>query len=179
MTERAFLSLGSNIDPEHNLPRAARELKSLGRLLAVSTVYQNPAIGPTPQPDYLNAAVLLETGLSPQALRVELRRVEQRLGRRRTPDKYAPRTIDIDLMLFGSLVLREAGMTIPDPDLLVRAHLALPLAELDPGHRHPVSGVTLGAIAERLRSQAALTPHADVSRRMLIAAGLVTGASQA
>ncbi len=179
VTERAFLSLGSNLDPEHNLPRAARELKSLGQILAVSTVYQNPAVGPTPQPDYLNAAVLLETDLSPQALRVELRRIEERLGRRRTPDQYAPRTIDIDLMLFGSLVLREAGMTIPDPGLLVRPHLALPVAELDPDQRHPVTGLTLGAIAERLRSQAALTPHADVSRRMLIAAGLAPGVSQA
>ena len=178
VTERAFLSLGSNINPEHNLPRAARELKSLGRLLAVSTVYQNPAVGPTPQPDYLNAAVLLETDLSPHALRVELRRVEERLGRRRTSDKYAPRTIDLDIVLYGSMTVQGAGMTIPDPDLLVRPHVALPVAELDPGHRHPVSGERLGAIAERLRPRATLTPRPDVTRQMLTAAGLAAGGTQ-
>jgi 2-amino-4-hydroxy-6-hydroxymethyldihydropteridine diphosphokinase len=179
VTERAFLSLGSNIEPEHNLPRAARELRSLGHILACSAVYQNPAVGPRHQPDFLNAAVLLETDLAPRALRAGLRRLEGRLGRRRTSDKYAPRTIDIDVVLFGSIVVQEPGMTLPDPDLLLLPHLALPVAELDADHHHPVSGERLGAIADRLRSRAALTPRPEVTRQMLIAAGLAAGGSQA
>lgn len=178
VTERAFLSLGSNLEAEHNLPWAVRELQSLGHILASSAVYQNPAIGTAPQPDFLNAAILLETELSPRALRAELRRVEERLGRRRTSDKYAPRTIDLDIVLYGSMTVQGAGMTIPDPDLLVRPHVALPVAELDPGHRHPVSGERLGAIAERLRPRATLTPRPDVTRQMLTAAGLAAGGTQ-
>ena len=176
MTERAFLSLGSNIEPDRNLPRAVRELKPLGRVLAVSTVYQNPAVGPTPQPDFLNCAVLLETQLPPHALRAELRRLEGRLGRLRKSDKYAPRPIDIDIALYGSVTMQEAGMTIPDPDLLIHPYIAIPLAELDPHHRHPVSGESLGSIAERLRPQAALTARPIVTREMRTAAGLAAGA---
>jgi 2-amino-4-hydroxy-6-hydroxymethyldihydropteridine diphosphokinase len=176
VTERAFLSLGSNIEPEHNLLRAVRELQPLGHILACSTVYQNPAVGPTPQPDFLNAAVLLETDLAPRALRAELRRLEELLGRMRGPDQYAPRTIDIDLVLYGSLTLQEAGMVIPDPDFLVRPHLALPLAELDPNHRHPVFGESLGSIAERLRPQAALTARPEVTLAVRLAAGVAAGA---
>jgi 2-amino-4-hydroxy-6-hydroxymethyldihydropteridine diphosphokinase len=175
VTERAFLSLGSNIEPERNLPRAIRELGLLGRILACSAVYQNPAIGPAPQPDFLNSAVLLETRLTPHALRAELRSLEERLGRRRGPDRCAPRTIDIDLVLYGSRTLQEAGMALPDPGLLIHPHIAIPLAELDPDHRHPVSGESLGSIAERLRPLAVLIPRPEVTLQMRIAAGLAAG----
>jgi len=172
VTERAFLSLGSNIEPERHLPLAARLLAGLGRVLAASTVYRNPAVGPTPQTDFLNAAVLLVTSLSPAALRAELRRLEANLGRRRGPDKFAPRTIDIDLVLYGSHVLTEPGLALPDPGLLTWAHLAIPLAELDPDFRHPVTGQSLAAIAERLKPDSALTAHSGVTREVRLAAGL-------
>jgi 2-amino-4-hydroxy-6-hydroxymethyldihydropteridine diphosphokinase len=177
VTERAFLCLGSNIEPERHLPQAVRELQSLGRILACSTVYQNPAVGPTPQPDFLNAAVVLETELSPRALRAELRRLEERLGRRRTSDKYAPRTIDVDIVLYGSQALQEADLIIPDPGLLIHPHIAVPLAELDPDRRHPVTGESLGSTAERLRPHAMLTPRPDVSLETRAAAGLAPGRS--
>jgi 2-amino-4-hydroxy-6-hydroxymethyldihydropteridine diphosphokinase len=172
VVERAFLSLGSNIEPERNLPRATAELTRLGSVLAVSTVYRNPAVGPTPQPDFLNAAVLLETALSPAELRDELRRLEAQLGRRRGPDKYAPRTIDIDLVLSGSRVLIEPDFALPDPGLLVQAHVSIPLAELDPDFRHPVTGERLAAIAERLRPAAVLTAEPGITREVRLAAGL-------
>jgi 2-amino-4-hydroxy-6-hydroxymethyldihydropteridine diphosphokinase len=178
VTERAFLSLGSNIEPERSLPRAVRGLRSLGRIVACSNVYQNPAIGPAHQPDFLNSAVLLETAHTPRALRAELRRLEERLGRRRTLDKYAPRTIDIDIVLFGSRVLYGPETTAPDPGLLIHAHIAIPAAELDPDYRHPVTGETLGSIADRLRLLAALTPRPDVTFEMWTAAGLAPGGSQ-
>jgi len=172
VTERAFLSLGSNIEPERTLPLAVRGLQEMGRVLACSTVYQNPSIGPTPQADFLNAAVLLETARTPSAVRAELRRLEGQLGRRRGPDRHAPRTIDIDLVLFGSRVLQGPEMTIPNPGLLIHAHIAIPMAELDRQHCHPVSGETLGSIADRLRPLARLTSRPDVTLEIRIAAGL-------
>ena len=170
--ERAFLSLGSNLEPESNLPRAVLGLRPLGRILACSNVYRNPAVGPTPGPDFLNAAVLLETELAPHVLRTELRALEARLGRHRTPDKYAPRTIDLDLVLFGALVVQVDELNLPDPDLMIRPHLAIPLAELDPEHRHPISGESLSSIAARLLPQAQMHLAPEVTRQLRIAAGL-------
>ena len=170
--ERAFLSLGSNLEPESNLPRAALGLRSLGRVLAVSSVYRNPAVGPTPGPDFLNAAVLLETAFSPHVLRTELRSLEARLGRLRTPDKYAPRLIDIDLVLYGDRVIRDAEWELPDPEVSSLPHLVIPLAELDPNHEHPITGERLSSIAARILPQAQMHLVPEVSRRLRIAAGL-------
>lgn len=170
--ERAFLSLGSNLEPESNLPRAALGLLSLGRVLAVSEVYRNPAVGPTPGPDFLNAAVLLETAFSPHDLRTELRSLEARLGRLRTADKYAPRLIDIDLVLYGDRVIRDAEWELPDPELISLPHLVIPLAELDPNHKHPVTGERLSSIASRILPQAQMQLVPAASRRLRLAAGL-------
>ncbi len=133
LPEHAAIGLGSNIEPEQNLVRAAAALKDLGRLRSASNVYQNPAIGRAEQPDYLNAALLLETELAPLDLRQELRKIERELGRVRTADRYAARTIDLDLCLYGDLILSTAELTLPDPDILQRPHLALTLSELELG----------------------------------------------
>jgi len=170
--ERAFLSLGSNLEPESNLPRAALGLRSLGRVLAVSNVYRNPAVGPTPGPDFLNAAVLLETAFSPHDLRTELRSIEARLGRLLTADKYASRLIDIALVLYGDRVIRDAEWELPDPELISLPHLVIPLAELDPNHKHPVTGERLSSIASRILPQAQMQLVPDASRRLRMAAGL-------
>jgi 2-amino-4-hydroxy-6-hydroxymethyldihydropteridine diphosphokinase len=175
---RAYLSLGSNIGPEQNLPAAVRALAGFGRVLAVSRVWESaPLANPTEAlrssgqaaafsrgagANFLNAAVLLETDLSAEGLYDEaIAIVEGRLGRVRDPrDKYAPRTIDIDLSLFNHDVLEVGAHRIPDPDIVKRAFVAVPLAELDPGYRHPVTGQTLGEIAAALQSD--LAPRADV-----------------
>jgi 2-amino-4-hydroxy-6-hydroxymethyldihydropteridine diphosphokinase len=170
----AFISLGSNIDPEENLPRAVRRLRELGELRAVSDVVQNPAVGPVPQADFLNAAILIETDLSALRIRERLREFEADLGRERVehlegypPEaaKYAPRTIDLDLCLLGNLIIDTPPLTLPDPDLLTRPHLAIPLAELVPDFPHPVTGEPLCEIADRLRPGAELTPRPDISIR--------------
>ncbi|NIS83546.1 MAG: 2-amino-4-hydroxy-6-hydroxymethyldihydropteridine diphosphokinase [Anaerolineales bacterium] len=166
MTQKAFISLGSNIDPETNLPLAVHLLNAIGDVIAISMVYQNPAVGPTPQPPFLNAAVLVETNHPPQTIRNLLRAIEGDLGRVRGEDKYAPRTIDLDLCLLGNIVMENQDITLPDPDLLERAHLAVPLAELNPDFLHPVSGERLSQIAARLRAGADLLPRADVAERM-------------
>ncbi len=166
MTEPAFLSLGSNVAPEDYLPRAVAVLKDVGRVLAVSTAYRNPAVGPVPQPDYVNTAALVETDLPAHLLHERLHAIEDRLGRRRGEDRYAPRRIDIDLILLGNQVLDDDGLRLPSPMLLKRAFVAVPLAELAPDFRHPISGERLSLIAERLRPQAILTPLPELTASM-------------
>ena len=162
MTELAFIALGSNIDPETNLPLASSRLSELGKPIAASTVYQNPAIADEPQPDYLNAAVLIETTLDPLTIRVKLREIEADLGRMRTEDKYAPRTIDLDLCILGNRVLDHELLSLPDPDLLKRAYLAVTLAELHPDFLHPITGDSLEEIATRVRKNTVLKARLDV-----------------
>ena len=164
--ELAFISIGSNLDPEHNLPRAIERLSQLGRLRRISGVYQNPAIGGQSQPDYLNAAVLLEVDGLPDSLRSELRRIEADLGRVRTDNKYAPRTIDLDLSLFGDRIQRGPGFQIPDPGITRLTHLAIPLAELAPEFLHPELGETLAEIADRLRAGSKLVPRPDLNEEI-------------
>lgn len=162
LPEQAFLALGSNIEPETYLPLAIAKLEIMGRRQAVSTVYQNPALGPEPRPDFLNAAVLVESDLPPLEIRRILRDIEAELGRVRSADKYAPRTIDLDLCLLGDTILNTPELTLPDPDLLTRAFLAITMAELSPDFLHPVTKEPLAEIASRLRPGANLTPRPDV-----------------
>jgi 2-amino-4-hydroxy-6-hydroxymethyldihydropteridine diphosphokinase len=166
LPELAFISLGSNLSPESNLPRAARRLSEFGRLIAVSMVYQNRAIGPSPAPDFLNAAALIETELDAEEIRRQLRRIEEDLGRVRSADKYAPREIDLDLCLLGSQIIRTPELSLPDPDLLTRPHLAATLAELAPDFPHPITGERLGAISARLRLGADLLPRPEVAEKL-------------
>ncbi len=157
-----FVSLGSNIEPERNLPEAARRLASRFRLLAVSPVYETAPVGRTDQPNFLNAAVLIETQLSPQALKEELREIEQVLGRVRTVDKYAPRSIDLDIVLFGEAERGDSPQRIVDPEIWQHPHLAVPLADLAPNLRHPQTGETLQEIARTL-PQTELKLRGDVT----------------
>ncbi len=166
MTEKAFISLGSNIEPEQNLPLAMNHLQVIGEILAVSMVYQNPAVGPAPQPDFLNAAVLIATHLEPLEIRARLREIEAEMGRVRSEDKYAPREIDLDLCLLGEQILESPELTLPDPDLLEGPYLIVPMAELDPEFPHPITGESLVRIAELLKNDADLTPRSDVARQM-------------
>jgi 2-amino-4-hydroxy-6-hydroxymethyldihydropteridine diphosphokinase len=151
---RAWLLLGSNIDPETHLAEAVERLARRAALLAVSSAWQSPPADSSDQPDYLNAAVLLRTDLSPEELLTGvIAPIERELGRRRTADKFAPRTIDIDLALFDDLSGVLGGKTVPHPDILRYGHFALPLAEISPDQSHPVTGESLQTIASRLRSR--------------------------
>ncbi len=147
-----LITLGSNIDPGRNLGRALELLRARLAVRAVSRVFESAAVGAAGAPPFLNAAVLVATDLPPRALKYRvLRPLEARLGRRRTADRNAPRTIDLDLALYGDLVLDdpEDGLVLPDPQILTCAHVALPLADLAPDARHPVTGQTLAEIADR------------------------------
>jgi 2-amino-4-hydroxy-6-hydroxymethyldihydropteridine diphosphokinase len=147
---QAYLSLGSNIEPEKNLPAAVRELGRFGRVLRVSRVWQSLPVGGPGQPDYLNAALLLETALSASDLKGKaIATVEAKLGRMRSANRNAPRTIDIDIMLFDREQLRLGERSIPDREVLERPFVAIPLAEISPGYIHPVTGDSLAEIASR------------------------------
>lgn len=178
MLEIAFISLGSNIEPERYLALAVKGLHALGEIRSVSMVYQNPSIGPTPQPDFLNAAVAVATGFPAGEIRACLRALEAELDRVRTQDKFAARTIDLDLCLLGDRILREPELVVPDPDLLTRAHLIVPIAELDPDFLHPETGERLQTIANRLRNSAELTPRPDVAQRLRLELNNPPGHSQ-
>jgi 2-amino-4-hydroxy-6-hydroxymethyldihydropteridine diphosphokinase len=114
-------------------------------------VYETAPVGKTDQPNFLNAAVQMETELSAAALKDEvLRAIEQELGRVLTQNKNAPRTIDLDISLFNDEVLDAGNRHIPDPEIVQRAYLAWPLADLAPDYRHPETGQTLLQIAQAL-----------------------------
>jgi 2-amino-4-hydroxy-6-hydroxymethyldihydropteridine diphosphokinase len=147
-TNLAYLSLGSNIEPEHNLPEAVAQLARFGRVIAASSVWQTPAVGFTEQPDFLNAAVLLETELPARILRQRtIAQIENSLGRVRTENKNGPRPIDIDIILFNLEVLSIGQRRIPDPELLERSFVAIPMAEIAPDYVHPEVKITLAEIA--------------------------------
>ena len=160
----AYLSLGSNIDPERNLLATVRELARYGRVVRVSSVWESPPEGVADQPYFLNAALLLETPLSAAELKERaIAEIEAHLGRKRSVDRNAPRTIDIDIMLFNHDCLTLGRRTIPDAEVLERPFVAIPLAEIAPDYRHPVTGETLAVIAGRFDPlRAGMTMRDDV-----------------
>ncbi len=160
---RAYLSLGSSLDKERNLPAGVRLLAQHGRILAVSAVYETDPVGNPNDPTFFNAALILETPLDPQTLKeTVLRSVEEQLGRQRTSDPNAPRTFDADISLFNDQILELGRRRIPDPEILLYAHIAVPLAEIAPDYRHPETGELLTEIARRLSTGARLLRHDDV-----------------
>lgn len=153
---RVVLILGSNIDKEWNLPRAVRLLSERTELLAVSSVYETAPVGTTDQPLFFNAAALVETPLNAADLKqTVLSDIEQILKRVRTEDKNAPRTIDLDIVLFNDEVFAFNGRAVPDPDLQKFLHVAAPVAELLPDGVHPESGEKLADLVARLVVEAA------------------------
>jgi 2-amino-4-hydroxy-6-hydroxymethyldihydropteridine diphosphokinase len=147
----AVVGLGSNLEPEHNLPAAIRLLAERTRVAEVSSAWSTTPVGPAGQLPFVNAAVRLRTALSPGKLKHELLRdVERRLGRVRTADRFAPRPIDLDLVIYGGQSVSLDGQEIPELDLVSQVHVALPASEVAPHWLHPASGETLLSIADRL-----------------------------
>lgn len=135
-----YLSLGSNLgDREANLRRAVELLGSAEvRVLRESSIYETEPQDLREQPCFLNMVAEIETSLSPEALLDRVHRIEEELGRKRAVPK-GPRTIDIDILLFGTAVIKTAQLEIPHPRLAERRFVLEPLAELAPELRHPVT----------------------------------------
>ncbi len=165
MSNLVFITLGSNIDPEANLREAVRLLSRRFTVRAVSHIYETAPIDAAgqisaDQANFLNAAVLIETNMSPYSLKYGgLREIEAHLGRIRTEDKFAPRTIDLDIALYGGTIMDDPvnGIILPDPNSLTHAHVALPLADLAPDFVHPLAGRTLAEIARSLALNEAIS----------------------
>lgn len=145
----AFISMGSNIAPEKNVPEALRLLASHFRILKISTVYLTHPLQRKSQPKYYNCVVKIETDIEPHDLKFDvLRPIEEKLGRKRTEDKYASRTIDLDLIAYGDLCITTKELVIPDPEIQKRSFLAVPLCEIEPGLQLPCWDKSIEEIAD-------------------------------
>lgn len=150
MHKLAYLSLGSNVgDRAANLNAAIARLADLGAVVAVSSFYETEPVELTAQPWFLNCAVTLDTEKMPKQLLTGILDIEQGMGRRRVQTK-GPRTIDIDILLFGSSIVETKGLTIPHPALHERRFVLEPLAEIAPEVRHPVFKRTVREMRDAL-----------------------------
>jgi 2-amino-4-hydroxy-6-hydroxymethyldihydropteridine diphosphokinase len=149
---KAWIGLGSNLgDRESMIRQALDAIAALPdtELLRASSLYDTEPVGDTAQPNFLNAVAQVDTELDARQLLWNLLLVEKRLGRERTR-KWGPRTIDLDLLLFGDEVLDEEGLQVPHPEMIRRAFVLVPLVELEPGLVHPGTGETLLTHLSRL-----------------------------
>ncbi|WP_300002148.1 2-amino-4-hydroxy-6-hydroxymethyldihydropteridine diphosphokinase [uncultured Cedecea sp.] len=136
----AYIALGSNqASPLEQVSSALEAIATIrdSHIVAVSSFYRTPPLGPPNQPDYLNAAVALETTLSADELLTQTQRIELEQGRVRKAERWGPRTLDLDIMLFGNEVITTSRLTVPHYDMKNRAFMLLPLLEIAPECRFP------------------------------------------
>jgi 2-amino-4-hydroxy-6-hydroxymethyldihydropteridine diphosphokinase len=148
----AYVGLGSNIDAERHLADAVEALKDRVGAVALSSMYRNPAVG-FDGDDFLNLVLRLHSEAGPCALKEILSGIEQRAGRARAALGPGPRTLDLDLLLYGSLI--EAPLRLPHAGVLKYSFVLCPLAELAPSLVHPVTGIT---VAESWQEMALTNP---------------------
>jgi 2-amino-4-hydroxy-6-hydroxymethyldihydropteridine diphosphokinase len=154
-----YLSLGSNVgDREANLTACIDRLRRLGDVRRISSFFETEPMEVREQPWFLNCAVGLQTAQTPEQLLVAIRAIEAELGRERTVAK-GPRTIDIDILLIGNLVIQTAELQVPHPAMHERRFVLEPLAEIAPKARHPLLGLTIRELF------ASLDPGSGVVRR--------------
>ena len=163
----AYVALGANLGEAHaalRRARAALESAAHSRVIACSSIYKTPALGDDgvpmdpPSPDYLNAVLVLETSLSAQDLLGFMQAIENAAGRQR-PYRLAPRTLDLDLLRFGSLRSDKPSLTLPHPRMMSRAFVLLPLAEIAP---EQVTPAELAAVqAQKIERIGPLTAAKD------------------
>ncbi|HBQ37410.1 MAG: 2-amino-4-hydroxy-6-hydroxymethyldihydropteridine diphosphokinase [Omnitrophica WOR_2 bacterium RIFCSPLOWO2_02_FULL_63_16] len=151
---RVFLGIGTNEgDRLENISRATQILAASGaaRLIQMATIAETPPLGP-PQRDYLNTVVEVETTLPPQELLECVKRLEQQLGRAPSSQRWGPRIIDVDILLYEDRIVEEERLTIPHPQLHQRRFVLEPLAQLAPDLVHPVLKRTVQELLEELTS---------------------------
>jgi 2-amino-4-hydroxy-6-hydroxymethyldihydropteridine diphosphokinase len=146
---RAFIGLGSNLGDRHGyLSKAASHLQSTRetRVIWYSSVYESDPVGNVDQPAFLNAVAEVETQLTPPDLMRELHAIEQTVGRLHR-ERWGPREIDLDILLYDGLVHDDGSLSVPHPELEKRRFVLVPMRELAPDLVHPVSGLTVEELA--------------------------------
>jgi 2-amino-4-hydroxy-6-hydroxymethyldihydropteridine diphosphokinase len=136
---KAFIGIGSNLgEKEKNIRRAVDEIAAMPftKLITVSSLYDSEPVGDVEQGNFVNAVALVETDLAARRLLWNLMLIEQRMGRVRTV-RWGPRTIDLDIVLYGKNIVEEDGLVIPHPEMEKRAFVLIPLLEIEPDLVHP------------------------------------------
>ena len=140
-----YVAAGSNVEPEKNLARALDGIEQAFGELMISPAYRNPAVGFTGE-DFINLVVGFRTDEPPARVKETLERIELSCGRARNAPKWAPRTMDLDILMYDQLISDEPGLLLPRPDLLRRAFMLKPLADLAPGLLHPTQQRSIGEL---------------------------------
>ncbi|MGQ9916532.1 MAG: 2-amino-4-hydroxy-6-hydroxymethyldihydropteridine diphosphokinase [Bryobacteraceae bacterium] len=157
----ACVGLGSNLgDRRGHLRAALAEMRRAGRLLAVSPLYETEPVGLRDQPLFLNAVARLETELAARQLLEQLLDIEAERGRARR-EKDGPRTLDLDLLLYGDEVIGEGGIAVPHPRMHLRRFVLAPLAAVAPGWRHPLLGKTVEELLVSVEDRAGVAEVED------------------
>ncbi len=163
---RVYVAAGSNIDPQANLARAQTQLARVLGSLTVSPWYRNAAVGFTGE-DFVNFVFGFESQLDVHQLQLQLRQVEALCGRPPNAPKWAARAMDLDILLYGELVLDEPQLQLPRPDLLLRPYMLGPLADIAPDLRHPTQARSIAqlwaAFDPTAHEMIAVRPAATVS----------------
>jgi 2-amino-4-hydroxy-6-hydroxymethyldihydropteridine diphosphokinase len=150
---QVYVAAGSNVEPERHMRRAVAELEREFPGLRLSSWYRNRAAG-FDGDDFINLVAGFSTALPVKAVLERLHAIESRCGRGRDAPRWAPRSMDLDVLLYGDLVCELPELKLPRPDLLKRAYMLGPLAELAPGVRHPTAGLTIGELWQRFDREA-------------------------
>jgi 2-amino-4-hydroxy-6-hydroxymethyldihydropteridine diphosphokinase len=150
---QVYVAAGSNVEPERHLATAVAELERAFGPVRMSPWYRNAAAGFTGA-DFINFAVGFHTDLSVHEVRARLHRIEEACGRPREAPKWAPRTMDLDILLYGDRISEEPGLVLPRPDLLRRAYMLGPLADLAPNLVHPTAHATIGELWQQFERAA-------------------------
>jgi len=140
-----YVAAGSNVEPERNLAKATRELYQVFPGVRFSSWYRNPAVG-FEGDDFINLVAAFTTELPISAVIERLHAIETICGRPREAPRWAPRSMDLDVLLYGDLVCDEPKLKLPRPDLLKRPYMLGPLAEIAPEQVHPTAGLTIGEL---------------------------------
>jgi 2-amino-4-hydroxy-6-hydroxymethyldihydropteridine diphosphokinase len=158
-----FIALGSNLNPILHIPQALELLADHAPITGLSRLYLTDPVGPTRQPDFVNGVVRIRTSLPPLALKQQvLRKIEAQLGRTRGEDKFAPRTIDLDILLYGDLEMNTPDLRLPDPEILERAFIARGLLDIDPALVLPGSSAKLASVPPRLKGALVLLRFTEI-----------------
>lgn len=163
---RVYIAAGSNVEPEKNLPAGIHLLKTWFNVIAVSPLYESrPVDGGPDDPPFLNAVMYLETYVFLDLFRKRLRMIERRMGRVRYDaegNKSKAVTFDLDVLLFNDEINRSVYEPLPHPAVLKYAHVVVPLADIAPDKRHPLTGETFAEIAARFRDTPGLRVRRDI-----------------